>query len=129
VVLNFECEWRRFYPGARPLMIAKVKAYGFSHNTGDRHNITIHGQQGILSQLLKLPASERARLAAELVHSLDESEDPEAAQEWLLELDRRAQKIVAGTAKLEEWEEVRRRIASRLRARRIDNTASLRSKS
>jgi hypothetical protein len=33
----------------------------------------------ILSELLKLPARERARLATELVQSLDESEDPDAS--------------------------------------------------
>lgn len=71
----------------------------------------------ILPELLKLPAHERARLATELVQSLDESEDPDAAEAWLEELDRRAREVVSGTAKLEDWTEVRRRIELRLRAR------------
>jgi hypothetical protein len=64
----------------------------------------------ILPELLKLPARERARLATELVHSLDESEDPDAASAWLEELDRRAREAVNGTAKLEDWTKVRHRI-------------------
>jgi len=68
-------------------------------------------------KLLKLPASERAQLATALLQSLDESEDPDAAQAWLTELDRRAREVIGGTAKLEDWAEVRRRIEGRLRAR------------
>ncbi|MGH7778897.1 MAG: hypothetical protein ACREQR_03605 [Candidatus Binataceae bacterium] len=34
----------------------------------------------ILPELLKLPARDRARLATELVQSLDEAEDPDAAE-------------------------------------------------
>jgi hypothetical protein len=71
----------------------------------------------ILPELLKLPARERARLATELVQGLDESEDPDAAAIWLEELDRRAREVVRGTAKLEDWIEVRRRMELRLRAR------------
>jgi putative addiction module component (TIGR02574 family) len=72
----------------------------------------------ILADLLRLPASERARLAAALVLSLDESKDPDAAQAWLEELDRRARDVVDGTAQLEDWTEVRDRIEARLRARK-----------
>ena len=71
----------------------------------------------ILPELLKLPARERARLATELVQSLDESDDPDAAAAWLEELDCRAREVVSGTAKLEAWGQVRRRIERRLRMR------------
>ncbi len=71
----------------------------------------------ILSQLLRLPASERARLAVELVQSLEESEDPDAAEAWLAELDRRVREITSGTAELEPWAEVRQRIKARLQSR------------
>ncbi|MGO9264174.1 MAG: addiction module protein, partial [Candidatus Binataceae bacterium] len=71
----------------------------------------------IIPELLKLPARERARLATELVQSLDESEDPDAAEAWLEELERRAREVLSGAAKLEDWTEVRRRIELRLRAR------------
>ncbi|MGH7778376.1 MAG: addiction module protein, partial [Candidatus Binataceae bacterium] len=71
----------------------------------------------ILPGLLKLPARERARLATELVQSLDETEDPDAAEAWLEELDRRAREVTSGTATVEDWTRVRRRIELRLRAR------------
>ena len=71
----------------------------------------------ILPELLKLAARERARLATELVQSLDESEDSDAAEAWLEELDRRAREVISGVAKFEDWAEVRRRIELRLRAR------------
>ena len=70
----------------------------------------------ILRELMKLPARERARLATELVQSLDDSEDPDAAAAWLDELDRRAREVVSRTAKLKDWTKVRRRIELRLRA-------------
>jgi putative addiction module component (TIGR02574 family) len=71
----------------------------------------------ILPKLLKLPARERARLATRLVESLDESQDADAADAWIEELDRRAREVVDGTAKLEDWAKVRRRIENRLRPR------------
>jgi putative addiction module component (TIGR02574 family) len=71
----------------------------------------------ILPELLKLPARERARLATELVQSLDQSVDPDTAEAWLEELDRRAREVASGAAKLEDWAKVRRRIELRLRAR------------
>jgi len=71
----------------------------------------------ILPELLKLPAHERARLATGLVQSLDESKDPDAAAAWLDELDRRAREVVSGTAKLENWTKVRRRIERRFQSR------------
>jgi putative addiction module component (TIGR02574 family) len=76
-------------------------------------------RRGILPELLKLPAHERARLAAELVQSLDESEDSDAVAAWLEELDRRAGEVVNGAAKLEAWTKVRRRIELRLRRARV----------
>jgi Putative addiction module component len=71
----------------------------------------------ILPELLRLPAAERARLATELVQSLDESEDPDAAEAWLGELDHRAREVIGGAVKLEDWARLRRRIEARLRAR------------
>ncbi len=80
-------------------------------------SLPMANRREILPELLKLPAQERARLATELVQSLDESEDPDAAAAWLEELDRRAREVVSGTAELEDWTKVRRRIELRLRAR------------
>jgi putative addiction module component (TIGR02574 family) len=70
----------------------------------------------ILPRLLKLPVAERARLATRLVESLDEREDPAAAEEWLKELERRMREVTNGTAAVESWTKVRRRIEGRLRS-------------
>jgi hypothetical protein len=69
----------------------------------------------ILAQLLKLPGRQRAKLAAELIQSLDECEDVGAAGAWLEELERRVHEITSGTAKLDDWAEVREKLELRLR--------------
>ena len=71
----------------------------------------------ILPHLLLMPVSERARLATRLVESLDESVDPDAAEEWLNELERRVLQVTNGTAAIESWTKVRRRIERRFRSR------------
>ena len=50
--------------------------------------------------------------------SLRPDADPDADTEWLAELDRRAQAVADGTAKLIDWDEARERIAARLKSRR-----------
>ncbi len=52
----------------------------------------------------------RAELAAELLASLDGPADPDAEAQWTAEIERRVAAIEAGTAVLEPWDEVRRRI-------------------
>jgi putative addiction module component (TIGR02574 family) len=71
----------------------------------------------VFTDALSLPTSDRARLARELLRSLDESEDPDAAEAWLTEIERRAREVKAGTAELEEWSTVRERLANRWRQR------------
>jgi putative addiction module component (TIGR02574 family) len=75
--------------------------------------------QDILAAALALPAPERARIAHELIASLDEAEDPGAAEAWLAEIGRRAREVEDGSAELEEWSVVRERLAARRRARRV----------
>ena len=70
------------------------------------------------AELLALPPAERAELAHALLESLHEEADPDAEAAWISELDRRAQAVADGTAKLVDWEEARARIAARLKARR-----------
>ena len=72
-----------------------------------------------LRALLKLPVEERARAAKLLLDSLDEEpEDPGAEALRVSELSRRARAVADGTAELIDAEEVRRRIAARLREAR-----------
>lgn len=73
----------------------------------------------ILSTILKLPAAQRARLANEIVSSLDEAADSDSTQAWLEELDRRVREVNRGKVKLQPWRAVRRKIEARLRAHRV----------
>ena len=66
---------------------------------------------------LQLPLQERARLAHDLLISLEEATEPpkdvEAA--WLEEIEARAEAYEAGTAKAEDWEVSLDRVRKRLR--------------
>ena len=99
--------------GSRPITVARC----WIRSELRYHPLEVANGRKILPELLKLPARERARLATRLVESLDESHDPDAAEAWLEELDRRAREVIDGTAKLEDWTKVGRTIGKRLRAR------------
>ena len=64
----------------------------------------------VLADALRLDDDARAELAAELLASLDGPADPDAAEAWDAEIDRRIEAIEAGDIALEPWDEVRRRI-------------------
>ncbi|MFL5408491.1 MAG: addiction module protein [Myxococcales bacterium] len=67
----------------------------------------------VFSAALALPRDERARLAHDLLASLSEGEDPDAATYWVAEIERRAQEVKEGTAEFEDWEVVRARLEGR----------------
>ncbi len=66
------------------------------------------------SEALTLSEPERAELAHALLTSLDGSPDADAQDSWDREIARRLGEIDAGTAKLIEGDEFKRRIRSRL---------------
>jgi putative addiction module component (TIGR02574 family) len=66
------------------------------------------------SEALRLPETERAELAHELVKSLDAPADTDAAEAWEKELLRRLAEVDAGTAKLIDRNELRNRIQARM---------------
>ena len=70
----------------------------------------------LLQQVLALPATERADVAAELLASLDipSTEDAGAQAAWALEIERRARRVLNSDATGESWETVRERTARRL---------------
>jgi putative addiction module component (TIGR02574 family) len=72
----------------------------------------------ILPAALALSTKERARLARDLLASLRGADDGDTDAAWAEEIDRRAQEVESGTAKLVDWDTVRDQIAQRLRARR-----------
>jgi hypothetical protein len=73
----------------------------------------------LLAAALKLPMVERARLARELVKSLDQEEageDPAVVQRaWATEIERRARRALRGETIGKDWDTAIRRIASKLR--------------
>ena len=79
--------------------------------------MTMVATANILDDVLRLPVDERARLALELIRSLDDEVDADAAELWAAEIDRRSAEVEAGTAPtvtLAEYREhVQRRRATR----------------
>lgn len=69
------------------------------------------------SEALMLPEAERAELAHALVKSLDAPSDADVADAWDKEILRRLAEIDAGTAKLIDRDEFRRRMRERLGSR------------
>jgi putative addiction module component (TIGR02574 family) len=64
----------------------------------------------VLADALRLDEEARAELAVELLASLDGPADADAGTQWTAEIERRVAAIEAGTATIEPWDEVRRRI-------------------
>lgn len=79
----------------------------------------------VFAEALGLPLHQRARLAHELLLSLeDESlEEPEVVERaWADEIKRRLKEIDSGTAKLYSWEAVRKDLAATIRSVRRSRT-------
>jgi len=68
----------------------------------------------IALEALGLPASSRARLAHELIASLDKAEDPNADALWRQEIERREREIDEGRAKCIPAEEALRKARLKL---------------
>jgi putative addiction module component (TIGR02574 family) len=64
----------------------------------------------LLSQVLELPESDRAELAARLLESLDPGNDPAIDDAWAEEIERRCAASDAGTNVTSDWNDVRQRI-------------------
>ena len=67
---------------------------------------------------LMLPREERAKLAHDLLQSLDEPADSDVEAAWVREIERRARELADGSVQPVAWEEARERIVRRLRERR-----------
>lgn len=69
----------------------------------------------LLDEALKLPASERAHVAAELLASVDGEPDADAEAAWAAETDARVERVQAEGPTGSDWKDVHARIRSRLR--------------
>lgn len=73
--------------------------------------------QRLLNEALKLSSAARARLAAELIASVDGEPDADAQAAWAAEIDMRVRRVQSEGAKGDDWQAVHDRIAARLRSR------------
>lgn len=67
----------------------------------------------VLKEALQLPEGERARVAAELLASLDPDIETRNGEAWIAEVERRAQAAVGGLPGL-SWDETRTRVEERI---------------
>ncbi|HWB17544.1 MAG TPA: addiction module protein [Vicinamibacterales bacterium] len=77
----------------------------------------------LLAEALRLPRGERARVAEELLSSLEEPAD-EVATAWAAELDRRSRDVAEGHVQTVPWETVREDIVKELEQRRAGRASS-----
>ena len=77
----------------------------------------------LLAEALRLTRVERARVAEELLSSLEES-DEEVAAAWATELERRSREIADGHSPTISWEAARAEILKVLEQRRASRTTS-----
>ena len=77
----------------------------------------------LLAQVLRLPRTERARLAEEVLSSLEEP-DEQVAAAWALELERRSRETVEGRVQSVDWDTARTQILKELEQRRARRPSS-----
>jgi putative addiction module component (TIGR02574 family) len=78
----------------------------------------------LLAQVLRLPRHERARLAEEVLSSLEESNDEEVAAAWAGELGRRSREVAEGKVQTVDWDTARAEILKELEDRRAGRAPS-----
>ena len=78
----------------------------------DNRGMKTESQQ-LLRTALALPESDRAELAASLIHSLDTETDEEVDEAWAVEIQRRVESIDNGEVELVPWDGVMREMRDR----------------
>lgn len=79
--------------------------------------------EDLLAQVLRLPRQERARVAEELLSSLEEPQE-QVAVAWAVELERRSREIADGKVQTVEWETARAEVVKELERRRAGRASS-----
>jgi putative addiction module component (TIGR02574 family) len=79
--------------------------------------------EDLLAQVLRLPRQERARVAEELLSSLEEPQE-HVAVAWAVELERRSREIAEGKVQTVEWETARAEVVKELERRRAGRASS-----
>jgi len=71
----------------------------------------------MLAEILRLPAEQRAKLALELLRSLDGDSEPGAVEAWDAEIERRGSEVDEGAADAMTLDEYRSHVRQRRAAR------------
>ena len=71
----------------------------------------------LLDSLLRLPEHERARVAAELLASLDGEPEPGVEAAWAAEVKARIEQVERGQARLVDWDIVKDEVSQSLKKR------------
>lgn len=77
----------------------------------------------LLAQALRLSRGERARVAEELLSSLEDAEE-DVAGAWAEELERRSREVAEGRVQTIPWDAARTEILKELERRRADRATS-----
>ncbi|MEO5727026.1 MAG: addiction module protein [Byssovorax sp.] len=78
----------------------------------------------LLAQVLSLPRQDRARVAEELLSSLEEADEQEVVAAWAPELQRRSRDVADGKVQTIDWNTSRAEILTELGERRARRVAS-----
>lgn len=76
----------------------------------------------LLAEALRLSRRERARVAEELLSSLEEA-DEDVAAAWAAELERRSREVAEGRVQTIPWESARAEILKELEQRRASRSS------
>lgn len=71
-------------------------------------------REKLLAEALKLPETDRATLAGELLESLDNEVDDNWEQAWGQEISERLDQLKSGRAKRIPWSEARARLLAKI---------------
>ena len=71
----------------------------------------------ILEEALRLPLSDRAAVAAELIASMDGEPDPDVDEAWAKEIERRAGRAQRGESSGRDWDTALRELAEKHKRR------------
>jgi putative addiction module component (TIGR02574 family) len=77
----------------------------------------------LVAEALRLPRRERARVAEELLSSLEEPSE-EVAVAWATELERRSKAVAEGRVQTVAWETARLEVLKQLEERRASRSSS-----
>lgn len=67
--------------------------------------------ESVLYAAAQLSLSDRLRLIDELASSAPEDQPPHLSTEWVVEIERRVAELEAGTATVEDWSDVQKRLS------------------